>query len=165
MLSGVLQSSDAMTEAMSSTGLWRGGGVGGKKRMWLPACRAGVRAVICGLPEPNKLQICPESCFGLQGLEECWEALVSSSFALGAKFEIFYTREQCFKQLTQPVSSTADFFLRASVLQPASSDSLCKSPKESVRPVFPNKESPNDAPLRPTQLRQKLRRILLCIGA
>ena len=30
-----------MTEAMSSTGLWRGGGVGGKKRMWLPACRAG----------------------------------------------------------------------------------------------------------------------------
>ena len=38
---GVLQSSDAMTEAMSSTGLWRGGGVGGKKRMWLPAVRAG----------------------------------------------------------------------------------------------------------------------------
>ena len=30
-----------MAEAMSSTGLWRGGGVGGKKRMWLPACRAG----------------------------------------------------------------------------------------------------------------------------
>jgi len=41
-----LQSSDAMTEAMSSTGLWRGGGVGGKKRMWLPADRAGVRS--CG---------------------------------------------------------------------------------------------------------------------
>ena len=46
LLSGVLQSSDAMTEAMSSTGLWRGGGVGGKKRMWLPACRTGVRS--CG---------------------------------------------------------------------------------------------------------------------
>ena len=30
---GVLQSSDAMTEAMSSTGLWRGGGVGGRKRI------------------------------------------------------------------------------------------------------------------------------------
>ena len=44
---GVLQSNDAMTEAMSSIGWWRGGGVGGRKRMWLPACRAG------GLLEPN----------------------------------------------------------------------------------------------------------------
>ena len=30
---GVLQSSDAMTEAMSSIGWWRGGGVGGRKRI------------------------------------------------------------------------------------------------------------------------------------
>ena len=42
----LLQSKDAMTEAMSGRGLWRGGGVGGKKRMWLPADRAGVRS--CG---------------------------------------------------------------------------------------------------------------------
>ena len=52
---GVLQSSDAMTEAMSSTGLWRGGGVGGKKRMWLPAGRAGgffVRSASSGAKIP-----------------------------------------------------------------------------------------------------------------
>ena len=64
MLSGVLQSSDAMTEAMSSTGLWRGGGVGGRKRMWLPAVRAGVCS--CGgfvvVPErgcnPSESKLC-----------------------------------------------------------------------------------------------------------
>ena len=52
---GVLQSKDAMTEAMSSTGLWRGGGVGGKKRMWLPAGRAGgffVRSASSGAKIP-----------------------------------------------------------------------------------------------------------------
>ena len=56
-----------------------------------------VRAVICGFPEPNKLQICPESCFGLQGLEEDWEALVSASFAWGARFERFYCSESLAK--------------------------------------------------------------------
>ena len=44
-----------------------------------------VRAVICGLPEPNKLQICPESCFGLQGLGGVLGALVSARVRLGGE--------------------------------------------------------------------------------
>ena len=70
-----------------------------------------VRAVICGLPEPNKLQICQRAVLGCRGLEEFWERSFLPEFALGAKFERIYRGEQCFKQLTRPVASTADFFL------------------------------------------------------
>ena len=61
---GVLQSSDAMTEAMSSTGLWRGGGVGGRKRM-----------------------NCGSALFWLQGLESPRASSFLPVVALGAKFE------------------------------------------------------------------------------
>ena len=66
--------------------------------------------MICGLPEPNKLRICQESCFGLQGLERPWGALFSARVALGAKFERFYRGEQSFKQLTQPLQALQIFF-------------------------------------------------------
>ena len=59
---GVLQSSDAMTEAMSSTGLWRAAASGGRKR------------INCG-----------SALFWLQGLEEYWERSLPPEFALGPK--------------------------------------------------------------------------------
>ena len=82
---GVLQSSDAMTEAMSSTGLWRGGGVGGRKRI---NCGSAGRAV-----------------FGPSG------ALVSPEFALGARFERFYRNEQQWQAVTRLVWLRCRFLL------------------------------------------------------
>ena len=69
---GLLQSSDAMTEAMSSTGLWRGGGVGGKKRMWLPAFAP---AVPMRLPEPNPSKCCVVLCSAQAAWRAGWTLL------------------------------------------------------------------------------------------
>ena len=74
---GVLQSSDAMTEAMSSTGLWRGGGVGGKKRMWLPAVRAGgffVRSAASGAKSLQVLCSAVQCSGGLARRMDAFEA-------------------------------------------------------------------------------------------
>ena len=75
--SGVLQSRDAMTEAMSSTGLWRGGGVGGKKRMWLPAVRAGgffVRSAASGAKSLQVLCSAVQCSGGLARRMDAFEA-------------------------------------------------------------------------------------------
>ena len=74
---GLLQSKDAMTEAMSSTGLWRGGGVGGKKRMWLPAVRAGgffVRSAASGAKSLQVLCSAVQCSGGLARRMDAFEA-------------------------------------------------------------------------------------------
>ena len=108
---GLLQSSDAMTEAMSSTGLWRGGGVGGKKRMWLPAVRAGGSFRCYGLPEP-KIPCSAVECSGglvrpmdaLEARSRCWLsncglpkflACLRRARNVGAKVQIFLRLACC----------------------------------------------------------------------
>ena len=74
---GVLQSSDAMTEAIASTGLCFGGGVGGKKRMWLPAVRAGgffVRSAASGAKSLQVLCSAVQCSGGLARRMDAFEA-------------------------------------------------------------------------------------------